>query len=44
MWKPESQQAGAFHSQSNLNEEMEKIIKKGVQHVVFSYFSPSEKS
>ena len=33
MLKPESRQAGAFHSQSNLNEETKQIIKKAVQHV-----------
>lgn len=35
MLKPESWQAGAFHSQSNLNEETKEIIKKMVQHVAF---------
>lgn len=38
MLKPESRQAGAFHSQSNLNEETKGIIKKVVQCVAFSSF------
>lgn len=38
MLKPESQQAGAFHSQSNLNEETKEIIKKGVQACGFFPF------
>lgn len=33
MLKPESRQAGAFRSQSNLNEETKGIIKKVVQRV-----------
>lgn len=37
MLKPESRQAGAFHSQSNLNEEMKEIIKKVVQHLAFFF-------
>lgn len=44
MLKPESRQAGAFHSQSNLNEETKGIIKKVVQCVAFSHFSSNEKS
>lgn len=44
MLKPESRQAGAFHSQSNLNEETRGIIKKAVQYVAFSNFSLDERS
>lgn len=48
MLKPESRQAGAFHSQSNLNEETKQINETAVQHAAFffffSNFSPDERS
>lgn len=40
MLKPESRQAGAFHSQSNLNEETKEIIKKVVEHSSVSFSAP----
>lgn len=38
MLKPESRQAGAFHSQSNLNEETKQINETAVQHAAFFFF------
>lgn len=35
MLKPESRQAGAFHSQSNLNEETKQINETAVQPAAF---------